>query len=91
MRRATRALATLALILAFAFTVFAAGGGTALAGSTASTVAAPVAQGEQGNQGNQGNDFDEWGLLGLLGIGGLAGLRRRNDPYDRDRTSGPRT
>lgn len=57
----------------------------------AAAVAEPVAQGETGNQNQQNNDFDEWGLLGLLGLAGLAGLKRRNDPYDRDRTGGTRT
>ena len=33
-------------------------------------------------------DMGMWGLAGLLGLIGLAGLKRRNDPYDRDRTTG---
>ena len=32
-----------------------------------------------------------WGLAGLLGLVGLAGLKRRNDPYDRDRVGSTTT
>ncbi|MBA2496776.1 MAG: WGxxGxxG-CTERM domain-containing protein [Acidimicrobiia bacterium] len=37
---------------------------------------------------DEGDDSGKYGLLGLLGLAGLAGLKRRNDPYDRERTTG---
>ena len=66
----------------------------AAATAAALTVAVPAttyAQAPAQTEADDGEDGDNtglWGLLGLLGLAGLAGLKRRNDPYDRDRTSG---
>ena len=49
-------------------------------------VATPaVAQTPDTQQEEESDKTGLWGLAGLLGLAGLAGLKRRNDPYDRDR------
>jgi MYXO-CTERM domain-containing protein len=68
-------------------------GGAGIADATvpaapASSSTVTVAQDQPQNEQQDSDKTGLWGLLGLLGLGGLAALRRRNDTYRDNRTTG---